>query len=74
MNRILLLDSAGNERLQPGREESCMDQLSRVQVQVARVTADVENIQRAVTDIKTDLRWLDDKINALREKFYIAKA
>jgi hypothetical protein len=50
-----------------------MNQLSGVHVQIARLMADVDNIKRTLAEIKTDLRWLDDKIYALRTALSAAR-
>jgi len=71
MNPVLLLES---ERERP---VSAMNELRPLELQVAKLSADVENIKDDIAEIKVNLRRLDDKIeskiDALRADFSSAK-
>jgi predicted nuclease with TOPRIM domain len=69
----------GKRRSERGLEKSDMVELHQLEVQVAKLTADVEHIKTDVADIKIDLRRLtgdvvagdkrlDEKIDAVEQR------
>jgi hypothetical protein len=68
MNPILLLESESGQRAVRRREVTEMEE--PVQVQIARLTSDVQHIQKDVADIKVDIRRMDEKLGSVDARVY----
>jgi predicted nuclease with TOPRIM domain len=68
MNPVLLLESESGQRAVRRREVTEMEE--PVQVQIARLTSDVQHIQKDVADIKVDIRRMDEKLGSVDARVY----
>jgi len=63
MSSVVLLGSESDARSE--RPVARVDEVYQVQLQVAKLTSDVEHIKTDISDMKTDLRRIDAKIDAV---------
>jgi chromosome segregation ATPase len=68
MNPVLLLESESGQRA--GRRREVTEMEEPIQTQFARLTSDVQHIQRDVADIKVDLRSIDEKLGSVDARVY----
>lgn len=66
MSSVVLLGSESDARSE--RPVARVDEVYQVQLQVAKLTSDVEHIRVDVADIKVDLRRLDTKIDSVEQR------
>jgi peptidoglycan hydrolase CwlO-like protein len=67
MEPMLVLESERVPRSVRRKEVFGMDEAAN-QAQLARLTSDVQHVQKDVTDIKVDLRRVDDRLVAINER------
>ena len=67
MEPMLVLESERVPRSVRRKEVFGMDEAAN-QAQLARLTSDVQHVQKDVTDIKVDLRRVDDRLDAINER------
>ena len=63
MSSVVLSGSESGPRSE--RPVARVDEVYQVQLQVAKLTSDVEHIKTDISDMKTDLRRIDAKIDAV---------
>jgi hypothetical protein len=68
MEPLLVLESERVPRSVRRQEVFGMDEAAK-QAQLARLTSDVQHVQKDVTDIKVDVRRVDDRLDAMNERF-----
>jgi hypothetical protein len=68
MEPLLVLESERVPRSVRRQEVFGMDEAAN-QAQLARLTSDVQHVQKDVTDIKVELRRVGDRLDAMNERF-----
>lgn len=68
MEPLLVLESERVPRSVRRQEVFGMDEAAN-QAQLARLTSDVQHVQKDVTDVKVDLRRVGDRLDAMNERF-----